>query len=82
MDNIIKHCQNQKKGCHGVVGYNKLVTSTNNPRMSARMRYAQQANSNTYSNITLAEYTILYGPTPKPPVPPTHNNRLFMTFFY
>ena len=39
MFNIIKYCQD-KQNCN-YAGYNKLVTSTNNPAMSARMRYAQ-----------------------------------------
>jgi hypothetical protein len=81
MNNIIKYCQNQKV-CQSTVGYNKLVTSTNDPSISTRMRYSQRVNLNTKSTITAAEYKILYGPTPTPPIPPTKNNRLFMTFFY
>ena len=39
MFNIIKFCED-KKNCN-YAGYNKLVTSTNNPKQSERMRYAQ-----------------------------------------
>ena len=81
MNNIIKYCQNQKI-CGAVVGYNKIVTSSNNPSISRRMRYSQLANKNTLKTITAEEYKILYGPTPTPPVPPAKNNRLFMTLFY
>jgi hypothetical protein len=81
MNNIIKTCQN-KKVCQNVVGYNKLVTSSNNPNQSRRMRYSQLANNNKLTNITYEEYKILYGPTPQPPIPPAPNNRLFMTLFY
>jgi hypothetical protein len=81
MNNIMKMCQNQKT-CQGVVGYNKIVTSTNDPSISTRMRYSQRVNSNTKKTITAEEFKILYGPTPTPPIPPTKNNRLFMTFFF
>ena len=39
MFNIIKFCED-KKNCN-YAGYNNLVTSTNNPTQSTRMRYAQ-----------------------------------------
>lgn len=81
MNNIIKSCHN-KKVCDSIVGYNKLKTATNNPTLSQKMRYSQLSNMNTYKSITAAEYRILYGPTPTPPIPPTPNNKLFMTLFY
>lgn len=40
MLNIVKYCQ-QQKICNGVVGYNKIATSSNNPTISKRMRYAE-----------------------------------------
>jgi hypothetical protein len=81
MNNIIQYCQN-KKVCEAAVGYNKIVTSSNDPSISRRMRYSQRVNLNTKKTITAAEYKVLYGPTPTPPIPPTKNNRLFMTLFY
>jgi hypothetical protein len=37
MFNIIKYCQQQSN----IVSYNKIATSTNNPTISKRMRYAE-----------------------------------------
>jgi hypothetical protein len=81
MDGIIKECQLSKKNCLNV-SYNKLVTSTNNPRQSNAMRYSQLLRSSRTRRITQEEYIELFGPLTIPPVPPTQNNKLFMTFFY
>lgn len=85
MDEIIKYCQISRKNktdtCN-VVKYNKLQTSTNNPNISARMRYSQRVNTATPSSNTYTSYTIKYGIPQPPVVPPTRNNPLFMTMFF
>lgn len=85
MDEIIKYCQISKRNktdtCN-VVKYNKLQTSSNNPNISARMRYSQRVHTATPSTNTYTSYTIKYGIPQPPVVPPTRNNPLFMTMFF
>lgn len=85
MDEIIKYCQISKRNktdtCN-VVKYNKLQTSTNNPNISARMRYSQRVHTATPSTNTYTSYTVKYGIPQPPVVPPTKNNPLFMTMYF
>jgi len=80
MNEILKPYFN-KNNCNNI-GYNKLVTSSNNPKISKAMRFSQMANSNHLKQITYARYAELYGPTPPPPTPPAKNNILFMTLYF
>lgn len=55
-NNLAKYCCQSAKNANGV-GYNKLVTSGNNPKISKAMRYSQYVRTNTgrpASNVNVA----------------------------
>ena len=62
---IDKFCSRHGIPCNNV-GYNRLVTSTNNPSVSNKMRYSQLLRSRRFKPITKIGTSV---PPPKPEVP-------------
>jgi hypothetical protein len=66
---IDKFCSRKKGSCSNV-GYNKLVTSTNNPSTSNKMRYSQMLRTQRFKTVR----------TYKTQVPPINNERPLYLF--
>ena len=66
---IDKFCGRNKGTCNNV-GYNKLVTSTNNPSTSNKMRYSQLLRTQRFKNVR----------TYRAQVPPVNNERPLYLF--
>ena len=62
---IGKFCSRQGIACNNV-GYNRLVTSTNNPSVSNKMRYSQLLRSRRFKPIQKIGTSV---PPPKPEIP-------------
>lgn len=66
---IDKFCSRDRIACNNV-GYNRLVTSTNDPSTSSKMRYSQILRTQRFKQIVV----------PGPKAPPINNERPLYLF--